>query len=182
MEHWLQLRVVKTTSSQRGRPLSDPDLAARQAAALAAALAAQPVAPPVQQAPPPMPQIPLPIRTRLGGGWGFLGEHENQQYEASKTQRSNLLVFHLRTAVISRRAQKASVVKEKKRLQELEELAVKVAKASTENLKTRMSRLAKILPRRRKRSSRKTTGLANKNGSVFETAKTQLPDPQQNSC
>ena len=34
------------------------------------------------------------------------------------------------------RAQKASAVKEKKRLQELEKLAVKVAKASTENLKT----------------------------------------------
>ena len=52
---------------------------------------------------------------------------------------------------------------------------MKVAKASTENLKTWMSRLAKILPRRRKRSSRQTTVLANKNGSVFETAKTSCP-------
>ena len=102
-----------------------------------------------------------------------------------KPPRHNVPIFwffiYELTAVISRRAQKTSAVKEKKRLQELEKLAVKVAKASTENLKTWMSRLAKILPRRRKRSSRKTTVLANKNGSVFETAKTQLPDPQRNS-
>ena len=50
----------------RSRVLGQAYLAARQAAALAAALAAQP--PVQQQAPPPMPQIPLPIRTRLGGG------------------------------------------------------------------------------------------------------------------
>ena len=33
-----------------------------------AARQVQHLLPPVQQAPPPMPQIPLPIRTRLGGG------------------------------------------------------------------------------------------------------------------
>ena len=69
--------------------------------------------------------------------------------EASKTQRSNLLIFHFRTAVISRRAKKATALAEKKRPQELEKLAVKVAKASTENSKTRMSKTVKILARKK---------------------------------
>lgn len=60
-------------------------------------------------------------------------------YEASNTE---VLAFHVRTAIISRRAQKAKAAKETKRLKELEKLAVKVAKAATEILKTSMSGLA----------------------------------------
>ena len=60
---WDQIRLMMWL---RSRVLGQAYLAARQAAALAAALAAQP--PVQQQAPAPMPQIPLPIRTRLGGG------------------------------------------------------------------------------------------------------------------
>ena len=89
VEHWLQLRVVKTTSSQREKKESAHSV--------------------------------------------------TLTHEASNTQ---VLAFHVRTAAISRRAQKATAVKETKRLKELEKLAVKVAKAATENLKTSMSRLA----------------------------------------
>ena len=131
VEHWLQLRVVKTTT--------------------------------------------------IATGQEGVAHSVTLTSEASKTQRSNLLVFHFRTAVISRRAKKATALAEKKRLQELEKLAVKVSKASTENFKTRMSKTAKILARKRRPSSRKTTGLAKTKGPAFETAKTRQPDPQRNS-
>ena len=55
--------------------------------------------------------------------------------EDSKIQHSNLLVFHFRTAVISRRTKKATALAQRKRLAELEKLAVKVSKASTKTLK-----------------------------------------------